>query len=219
MKRIAVLHTIKDVIVPFTERLKAAADEEIVVYNTLDEALTADVNRDGFTERNLTRLMLILKSMELQEPELIICTCTTMSAGIEELRGLISVPILAIDDALCGKAVETGSGVAILASVSGLLAPTKAKLKKAADAAGKTADAVVYLCEAAMTALRAGNREEHDRLVLSTVKEIKNADVVILPQASMSHLKEQIESITGLPVLLCTDLCVESFADRVNRDR
>ena len=211
MKKIAVLHTIQSVISPFCDKLRSAnqTGEDLAIYNTLDEFLSTNPSNRSLTQQNLNRLLLLLKAMELEEPDLIICTCTTMSPEIDGLRNLISTPIIVIDDALCEKAVHAGSKIAILASVSGLVEPTKEKLLSLAKNTGKTLDLSVYLCEEAMAALKKGDMDTHDRIIMDMAATINGHEVVILPQASMDHLSKMIELTCGMPTLSCIDPCIE----------
>ena len=211
MKKIAILHTIQSVVLPFRDRLHAAnsTGEKLVIYNTLDEFLSTNSSNSSLTLENLNRLFLILKAMELEEPDLIVCTCTTMSPEIDGLRNLISTPIIVIDDALCEKAVHSSSKIAVLASVSGLVEPTKEKLISLAKNTGKTVDLSVYLCEEAMAALKNGDMDIHDRIIMDMAATINGQEVVILPQASMDHLSKMIEQTCGMPTLSCIDPCVE----------
>ena len=216
MKKIAILHTIKDVCLSFGNQLKSAVpEEELAIYDTLDEFLAVNTNLYGFTPQNINRLYLILKAMELEEPDIIACTCTTMSAGIERLRDMISVPIVAIDDALCRKAVEMAEKIAVLASAPGLVKPIGEKLASLGAKSGKEVEPVSYLCPEALVNLRRGDRAAHDRIVMEQAAKIKGQEIVILPQASMAHLAGEIEASTGLPTLSCPELCIEYLRELI----
>ena len=209
MKRVALLHTVKGVLNTFEDDLRRAIPEELAVSNTLDDYLANDPNiRGEFTQKNLNRLLFDLKAAELTDPDLIVVTCSTLTPWVEKLRPLISVPVVAIDDAMSRTAVGLGEKVYILATARSTAGPTERKLLADAAAAGKRIHTTVAVCDEAFAALKRLDMETHDRLLKEAALEIKNQDVVVLAQASMAHLTGEIEKICGCRVLSSPSLCI-----------
>ena len=216
MKKIALLHTMKVIWESFGEKLQSELraelpNEQFTMLNTLDEFLAMNTNIMGALHPlNLNRLFLFLKAMELEEPDLIVCTCSSMDPAIEKIRCMVSVPVVALVDALCIHTVQNYAKVAVIASVAGSAEPLKEKLLSLAADMGKKVEPTLYYCPDAMTALRKGDRDASNRIIMETAATVKKEhDVLILPQASMAHLAEEAAKVTGLTTKPAPDLCIE----------
>jgi Asp/Glu/hydantoin racemase len=56
----------------------------------------------------------------------------------------------------------------------------------------------------------------HDRIVKDAAKDLKDmVGVIVLAQASMGHLAEAIEDITGVPVLKSPPLAMDALVEKV----
>ena len=210
-KKIALLHTVRSVLLSFEPRLRAAMPEqELIINNTLDEFLLTDANINGFTQENLNRLQLILKAIEWEHPDLIVVTCSTLTPRVELLKPLISVPIIAIDDALTAQAAARGPRVLVMATAPSTVEPTVSKILVDAGKIGTELTITRLVCADAYNALQAGQQEEHDSILRRAAGEIAGQDVIVLAQASMAHLEQEIQSISGIATLSSPTLCVES---------
>lgn len=215
MKKIALLHTVKSVLMTFEDRLRnAMPGEELLINNTLDEFLASDPNLKGrFTCENSNRLFLLLKALELEEPDVIVVTCSTLTPGVAKIREYIKPPVIAIDDAMTLKAAGIGGRVMIMATAHSTVEPTREKLLHDAQAVGKPIEISTLVCGDAYTAIKRLDNETHDRLLKEAALSIKQQDVVVLAQASMAHLDEDIQKICGCTVLSSPSLCVSQVKD------
>ena len=99
------------------------------------------------------------------------------------------------------------------------------KLGRTAKEQGKALSVEAFVCTEAIAALRLGDKEEHDRLVLELSHKAAHADVCVLAQASMAHLEEPIHKRLCIPVFSSPRLCMEQVAaflkrlDNVGDDR
>jgi aspartate/glutamate racemase len=61
-----------------------------------------------------------------------------------------------------------------------------------------------------------GDMDTHDDIVRDAAKGLKGkVGVIVLAQASMGHLAEAIQDITGVPVLKSPPLAMDALVDRV----
>lgn len=218
MKTIALVHTVKTVANTFDEKIRSRAKDPVKIYNLLDDFLALHPNEVGeFTILNKNRLYHDLKNAELTEADLIVVTCSTLTPVVEELRPLISVPVIAIDDAMGRKAVRMGRNILILATAGSTVVPTRRKLEREALLLGKDVTLSQKVCAKAFEALKAGNTEMHDHLLRDEAKTIREVDCIVLAQASMAHLREEIEETTGIPVLASPDLCIEEILEHLEK--
>jgi Asp/Glu/hydantoin racemase len=214
MKKIALLHTVKSVYLSFEEKIRhAMPDEELEISNTLDEFLASDANRKGFTRAGLNRLRLILEAMDIQEADLIVVSCSTLSPGTQKIRPFLSTPVLAIDDAAVKKAIRMGNRIAVLATSKSALEAMTLRLKAESAISGIALNLTEFLEYEAFLAMRRMDMETHDRLLRNRAKDIGEQDCVVLAQASMAHLETEIGEISKSPVLSTPGLCIEEIRE------
>jgi glutamate racemase len=212
MKRIAILHTVKNVYLSFGDLIRAEMpDDELEISNTLDEFLAGDANRNGFTRANLNRLRLILEAMDIQEADLIVVSCSTLSPGIKKIRPFLSTPVIAIDDGAVKKAIRMGNRIAVLASSKSALEAMAFRLKTESVFAGKLLSLTEFLEYEAFLAMQRSDMETHDRLLRNAAKNMGEQDCIVLAQASMAHLETGIGDISKCPVLSTPGLCIEEI--------
>lgn len=209
MKSIALIHTVQTVATTFGSNLQNFLDEEIKIHNIWDDFLANNPNEIGeFTIDNRNRLFNDIKSAELTGADMIVVTCSTLTPVVNMIRPFIKVPLIAIDDAMGKKAVTYGDKIMVLATAESTIQPTKDKLCEEAAMLGKTLDIDSKAVVDAFHAMKAMEMDRHDAILKEIVKELKGYDCIVLAQASMAHLEQDISRITGCPVLSSPGLCM-----------
>jgi hypothetical protein len=105
---------------------------------------------------------------------------------------VVGVPLVRVDAAMAAEAVRRaaagGGRVAVLATLAATLGPTSRLVERAAaadaSATGVTVDARVVA--GAADARAAGDTASHDALIAEAVAAERDADVIVLAQASMA---------------------------------
>ena len=73
--------------------------------------------------------------------------------------------------------------------------------------------------EETIAALKAGDRATHDRLLLEMAAKVdKKCNAIVLAQASMADMREEVEKLTGVSTFASPELCqaeVKRFLDRI----
>ncbi len=213
MKRIILLHTVKSVYDNFSTHLPVAVPSGTIIDHVVDEYLANDAARKGglFSKDNLMRLFSIMMNIQFTNPDIIVVTCSTLSPYIDRMREFITTPIIAIDDAMCENAVVVGNRICVLATASSALDPTIHKIKNIALKEQKEIEIDGYCDPEAINALKKGNKELHDTLLLNLAKNGRGYDVIVLSQASMAHMTDRIEAFTTVRTLSSFDLCIDSI--------
>ena len=220
MKSIALIHTVKSVANTFDEKVRDVLSEEVKIYNLLDDYLAIHPNEVGeFTKNNKDRLYNDLVNAELTGADLIVVTCSTLTPVVEEIRPFLSVPVIAIDDAMGKKAVTMGSRILVFATAESTVAPTLSKLKKEAVAKGEEISFSALVSGEAFKALKKSDMKHHDALLMKHAQEIKDVDCIVLAQASMAHLEDEISKITGIPVISSPKLCLEEIRAFIEKEK
>lgn len=211
MKEIACIHTVSSVIEPFTRQLREGIPGEFRVHTLYDDFLITDASPAGhnkFTAVNHQRLRLDMQAQALTGADIIVVTCSTLSPSVRLLQGEFNVPIVTIDDAMVHEAVQRGTKIGMIATADSTVRPSSSALRAAAADAGREIDLKVLCNEAAIQALKAGDRAAHDRIVLEMSDQMKDRDVIVLAQASAADLEQTVEQRTGITTLSSPARCV-----------
>lgn len=218
MVKITLIHTVQSVLNTFESEVKKVI-KNVKVTNILDEFLASDVaEKSEFTMNNKNRLFQIIKCAEMTGADAIVVTCSTLSEVVEDIRGFVNIPIITIDSAMITRAVELGTNITVMATAESTLTPTTNKLLKEAKRINKDININVICCPEALSALKNGNGILHDEILKRKALEIKQQDVVVLAQASMAHMDEKIEKITGSLVLSSPKLCINELKEILQKN-
>lgn len=219
MKRIVLIHTVKPVVATFEKMLKEKIPN-IEVVNILDEFIPKSLSKkEGFEAEDYARLLTLLQLAEDTKPDLILATCSSLSMAIEYLKPLISIPVYKIDELMLTKAVESGEKITIIATAGTTIEPTKMQLEEIANHLGKTIETEHMIIGAAFEAMKSGESKAHDRIIMAEVSKMPDKKLIILAQASMAHLEDEIEKTCKCTVLSSPRLAVELIAKELSKNK
>ena len=212
MKRIVLLHTVQCMYLTFEQRVRRAIQEDVRIDNLLDTFFASDSNeRKQFTQTNLNRLYLTLKSAEMTGADLVAVICSTLSPHVKRIAPFLSVPVLTIDEQLGAEAIRRGNRIMVLASAPSAIGPTEQLILEAAKEAGRTVHIESLYDIEAFHAMMCGEMETHDKKILAMAQEIRDQDVIVLAQGSMEQTAPGVERVTGLPVVTAPALCIQAI--------
>ena len=132
--------------------------------------------------------------------DLILLACSTFNRAVEHARPMLRTPLLQIDRPMMDLAVRHGPRVGLLATVPTTVPASERLLRLAAADAGKTVEVRTRLCSDAFAALKAGQTEKHNDMLLAEIDRLAGeVDAIVLAQLSMSALEPRLTS-TKVPV-------------------
>jgi len=154
-------------------------------------------------------------SAEAAGADFILVTCSSIGAAVESSASLTKVPVLRVDQPMADKAVQMGTKIGVVATLSTTLEPTSDLVRRRALFAGKEIELTSRLCEGAFDALMGGKPETHDKMVASALRELsQQVDVILLAQASMARVVEQLsDEDKKVPILTSPELAVQYLAN------
>jgi Asp/Glu/hydantoin racemase len=211
-KKVAFIHTV----LSLAKGLKRLIDEtlpQVKTFHIVDESLLQDMMLVGQLTPSIVRRLCyqVVLAREAGADLIMIC-CSSISPGADVARQIVDVPVLKIDEPMAEKAVQTGDIIGVLATARTTLANSSELVKSKAKLKGRRVKIKSLLCEEAFQALLKGNREKHDRLAKeAALKLAKNTDVVVLAQASLSHLAPKIQKETKTPILTSPGLAIAAI--------
>ena len=209
------MHAVLPALAPMRDAL-ARKLPEVRIINLLDEGLLTEAERlGGLVPETIDRLASAIELLVRARADAVLMTCTAYSPATGEMRRRFpSIPILAVDQTMVDHAVSHGSKIGVLATVPAGLEQQQVLLREAASAARREIEIIPSLHPDAMDALRRGDRDEHDRILLSALPGLADrSDVVLIAQVSMSPLAARIPKEISKPVLSSPDLAAERLRE------
>jgi hypothetical protein len=215
MKTVVALHTSAALL----ERIKALWVKYAIpgkLVNIIDDSLIWEViDNDGAIVETRQRLLHYAKAAEALHADYILNTCSSVGLVSDMIQPFCSIPIIKIDLPMARTAaglVDVGGVIGVLATLPTTLPPTASLVEAELRNAGKVAKVERYLATGAFLKLMAGQRAEHDAIVISKAIEVaKCVDVLVLAQGSMALLEAEIAKLTGKVVLSSPESGIEQF--------
>ncbi len=217
-KTLALIHT-SATLVPVFAALCNKFIPGVKVFNIADDSLIKNTIACGaLTPDTARRVVGYARSAEEAGADYIMFTCSSIGRAVETAAGLVNVPVLRVDQPMAAIAVEKGSRIGILATLSTTLDPTNDLVQRNAAQVGKEVELFPQLCEGAFEALMAGDAETHDKLVGDALKAMsETVDVIVLAQASMARVVEANPSLAEkLPILASPPIAMEYLSKIFN---
>jgi aspartate/glutamate racemase len=212
--RIAFLHTGAVVIAPVADLARQLLGDTSTV-NYLDDKIVADLGDADRAASVPDRIADLVSAARSAGADIVMLTCSSISHLASPTAERVGIPVLRIDEAMADEAVAIGGRMAVLATLATTLTPTTALIRERAALAGASPDIAGEVIEGAFTAVSAGDRPTHDRLVAAAIERAaRSADVVVLAQASMSSAAAVVT--VDVPVLTSLEPGIKRLRDAVD---
>ena len=209
--KIGVIHANTSAVDPLREAF-LKADPEITLVNFCNEELLQIVDQKGYVTKEALRMFaktVFAAADAGVDGIMIACSVYCSYAGL--MQNFLSVPIIAVDAPAVKKAVLHGGKIGILATTASSAPACRGKLEKEAEEAKKTGKdkKLEYeegIVTEAMDALKAGNGQEHDRLLRLKSEELvsKGCTSLFLSQITMARAADCLGNL-GVLVLSTPD--------------
>lgn len=125
----------------------------------------------------------------------VLCTCSTIGAVAEAVGQDMAVPVIRVDRPMAARAVAAGSRIVVLGAVASTLGPTTALVEEEARRAGRAVSVHAELLDGLWELFEAGDSEGYARGVARAVRAVRDADAIVLAQASMAGAEELVPEV------------------------
>jgi len=189
----------------------------VATFHIVDDSLIQDLlQEEQFTPSILKRLCNQVELAEEAGADLIMVTCSSIAPGVDVAQKMVSVPVMKVDEPMAEKAVSLSDNIGVMATAKTTMAPSVNLVKEKAAEAKKEITIYQTLSSEAFDCFLRGDMQTHDRIVKEAALELKGkVGVIVLAQASMGHLAEAIQDITGVPVLKSPPLAMDALVEKV----
>ena len=207
--------------VPIGMMLKKMMSEsmpDIPNFHIVDDSLIQDLlQAEEFTPSILKRLSAQISMAKEAGADIIMVTCSSIAPGVDFAKKLVDIPVMKIDEPMAEQAVESANTVGVLATAKTTLVPSVDLINQVAEKKGKPVKVKSKLISEAFDFFLQGDMDSHDRLVKTAGVELaRQSDVLVLAQASMSHLADEIEKVSNTPTLTSPPIAVNALKKLVS---
>jgi Asp/Glu/hydantoin racemase len=202
-KKLGLVHT-SATLVPVFQQLCKEHLPNVDVFNIADDSLIKDVIVAGKLTADVSlRVQSQIALARAAGADFIMVTCSSIGPAVEAAAVSAGVPVLRVDQPMADEAVRTGRRIGVIATLSTTLDPTADLIRRRAAALGKDIDLTTRLCEGAFEVLMSGDGARHDDIVRQALGELADrVDVIVLAQASMARVVEQLPADPQRPPIL-----------------
>ncbi|MEO7309940.1 MAG: aspartate/glutamate racemase family protein [Chitinophagaceae bacterium] len=214
-KTLGLVHT-SATLVPVFAELCSKYLPGVKVFNIVDDSLIKNTIACGeLTASTSKRVVNYASSAEEAGADYILFTCSSIGPAVEMAASLTGVPVLRVDQPMADKAVQLGTRIGVIATLSTTLEPTSDLVRRRALVAGKDIELKPVLCEGAFEALMSGDAATHDANVGAALKKLsKEVDVILLAQASMARVVDTLdEADKTVPILASPTIAIQWLAE------
>jgi aspartate/glutamate racemase len=180
--------------------------------NLMDDSLSPDRAAAGCISDELNeRIVDLARYARRIGADGVLFTCSAFGSAIERAAGLLNIPVLKPNEAMFEAAIARGGRTAMIATFAPARATMEAEFAEEAERLASQAQLETVVVEPAMTALRSGDAETHNRLVAETARELDGFDTIVLAHFSTARAARSVRAVTRIPVLTSPDAAVSKL--------
>lgn len=209
--RIGLVHAVLPAMAPVEAAFKRCWPEARR-FNLVDDALPADLERDGqITEAMHRRILRLAEHAVAAGADGVLFTCSAFGEAITRAGGSLRQPVLRPDEAMFEAALRAGRRIGLLATFQPAIASTRHAFLAQASRHGLSPDLDVICVPEAIAAARAGDIEAHDRLVTEAAPRLAQCDAVMLAHFSTSTALADVQAVLPCPVFSAPEAAVHAM--------
>lgn len=212
-RRIVLLHATPVAMDPirraFSERWS-----EVETVNLLDDGLTIDRARDvELTDELSRRFVSLCRYGASLSADGILATCSAFGPAIEAASSELLIPVLKPNAPMFNAAIQAGRKIAMIATFAPAVVTMEEEFE--VQALGSGAQLASFTVPDAMTALRKGDEDTHNRLVAAKAAELSGFDAIMLAHFSTSRAAEEVRRHTQTPIFTAPEAAVDEMRRRL----
>ena len=207
--RVVLLHGTPVAIEPI-QRAFATRWPEAEAVDLLDASLSVDRARDHeLTPRMFERFVELGGYAQRLGAEAILVTCSAFGPAIERMAKELPVPVLKPNEAMFREAIGRGRRIGMLATFAPSVLTMTEEFEQFVAEAGAKATLETIVVEGAMDALRKGDADRHNALIVARAPELAHCDAIMLAHFSTSRALAAVTAAVKTPVLTAPDAAVD----------
>ncbi|PHV69425.1 Asp/Glu/hydantoin racemase [Sporanaerobium hydrogeniformans] len=175
------------------EEVKKQLGLNIELCNYQDASILAETRNAGYVTKTAAAKLISMYMQAVNDgvdAMLNLCSSVGEVADVmQEAAKYLGTPIVRVDEEMCKEAVRRGEKIAIMATLSTTLEPTKNTIKRVARELDKHVELTDVLVDGAFGL----DQEQFKVLMEENAKEVANkVDVILFAQGSMAYCEQYI---------------------------
>jgi aspartate/glutamate racemase len=184
--------------------------------NLLDDSLSPDrASEPELTDAMIERFVHFGRYAHSIGADGIMVTCSAFGPAIEQMAAELPVPVLKPNEAMFHAAVAQGTRIGMLATFGPAVGTMRDEFDEYVRQVKSPATLTTVLVEDAMTALRKGDAETHNRLLAEKAPELSGLDTVMLAHFSTSRAWGAVQEKLSIPVLSAPGAAVRRMRELI----
>jgi aspartate/glutamate racemase len=215
-KRIALIHATPVAMQPIVEAFRHGWPEA-ATFSVLDDALSTDLARAGTLNAALKRRIAALAEYVTGVGiDAILYTCSAFGEAIDAVARATPMPVLKPNEAMFEAAMRRGTRIGLLATFQPSIPSLEQEFIDMAKAQRANVTLESVCVPEAMTALTAGDADQHDYRIAEAAPRLAHCDVVMLAQFSMARACPAVQQVLGNKVVTSPDSAVAKLKALLN---
>ena len=207
--RVVLIHAIEMAINPIMKAFEVHWPEAETI-NILDDSLSRDRAKSDVLDGKMMGRFLRLGEYALSiDADGILFTCSAFGPAIEAVAKQHKIPVLKPNEAMFSMALKQGKNIGMLVTFENSIKVMSQEFDAMAKTRNSAATLNVKLVKDAISILKQGLIDEHNRLIADTAKELKDCDALMLAQFSMANAWSAISEQLDIPILTAPDAAVK----------
>ena len=201
-------------VVPDVTQSFTALWPEAELGHIVDDTVYADVlvKKMGITSPIKHRVLNLLRQGEEAGAKAMMFTGSIFGALIEELRVHVAVPVTTssqglIEEIFAAPSVASVRRIGVVSTVAQSITDLERDMARFAVPRKLEYTITRHVAGEARPLFETGERPEHDRIVVAAADRLKDVDVLVLPQFSLTSAHAALPKVSGR-----TDLCASRSA-------
>lgn len=213
--RIGLVHAVFPAIPPIEAAFRRCWPEART-FNIVDDALPADLERDGgMTEAMKQRIHRLATHALANGAHGVLFTCSAFGEAIADAAQRLGQPVLRPEEAMFEAALHAGRCIGLLATFPPAIASMQRDFLAQAAQHGLSPALEVVCVPEAIAAARAGDVVMHDRLLADAAPRLGHCDAVMLAHFSTSTALAQVQAVLACPVFSAPEAAVDAMRQRL----
>jgi Asp/Glu/hydantoin racemase len=215
--RIVLLHATPVAVDPVAAAFAELWPEPELV-NLLDDSLSRDrAKTEALTAAISERFVSFGHYAASSGADAILVTCSAFGPCIETMQAQLPIPVLKPNEAMFHAAVAQGRKIAMVATFRPAVITMEAEFEDYVRQTGARAQLTTIVVEPAMSALRAGDAETHNRLIADIADDLAGFDIIMLAHFSTSRALSALSARVDVPVLSAPGSAVKRLRELIDR--
>jgi Asp/Glu/hydantoin racemase len=146
--------------------------------------------------------------------QVVLNACSSIGELCQPVGSHLGIPVVRVDARMAREAVARGQRIAVVATLTSTLRPTRDLIVDTARQEGRDVVVAAGVVEGAYATLMAGDQAGHDDRVADALRAAcADADIVVLAQASMARVLPRLDEDGRARCLVSPPLAVADVLD------